>query len=108
MGHVGLSIVWGAAVQGWPAPYLAAGLVLGSGPARAVVQSRSKRPVDTRANKECSMATHSEQNTMGKRICLVRVTSGLTQGQFASFLGLPRQAVTAYETGQPVPLEVLS
>jgi transcriptional regulator with XRE-family HTH domain len=53
------------------------------------------------------MATHIEQNTMGKRIFLVRVAYGLTQGQFASFLGLSRQAVTAYESGQPVPLEVL-
>src|SRR5262245_20471509 len=69
-------------------------------------QSR-QTPADTRASKERSMATNTEQNTMGKRIFLVRVVSGLTQGQFAAFVGLPRQAVTAYESGQAVPLEVL-
>ena len=55
------------------------------------------------------MAIHIEQNTVGKRLFLVRVAFGLTQGQFATFHGLAGQAMTASESdGQAVRHRSLS
>jgi len=45
--------------------------------------------------------------TPAGRICWVRISNGLTQGTFASYLGMSRQAVTAYEDGSEVPPQVL-
>ena len=53
------------------------------------------------------MANQDNRQSIGRRIRSVRLTSGLTQGHFASFLGVPRQAVTDYEQGRDVPLEVM-
>src|SRR5262245_12339159 len=53
------------------------------------------------------MLTKDNRQSIGKRICSVRLTSGLTQGHFASFVGVPRQAVTDYEQGGDVPFEVM-
>jgi transcriptional regulator with XRE-family HTH domain len=45
--------------------------------------------------------------TIGGRIFLVRIRNGLTQGDFAHYLGVSRQDITDYEHGSEVPPHVL-
>lgn len=53
------------------------------------------------------MLTPAERCSIGERVFRVRVEHGLTQGQFATVLGLSRQAVTEYEQGGEVPWRVM-
>lgn len=54
-----------------------------------------------------TMQPPAERHGVGERVFRVRVEHGLTQGQFATALGLPRHAVTAYEQGGEVPWHVM-
>lgn len=53
------------------------------------------------------MQTPAKCHGVGGRVFGVRVEYGLTQWQFATVLGLSRQAVTEYENGGDVPWGVM-
>jgi DNA-binding XRE family transcriptional regulator len=54
-----------------------------------------------------AMPIRHDPHSIGGRICSVRLAHGLTQGHFATSVGVPRHAVTAYEQGGDVPLAVM-